>query len=78
MSPVLNGSFALQHFEHGNAVEIDNRMFDFYLGLLHYMISGFVGTYRAQNKVAGHSKQQPLAFINNKLRKGCNQKTENF
>ena len=22
------------------------------------MISGFVGTYRAQNKVAGHSKQQ--------------------
>ena len=69
MSLVLNGSFALQHFERGNAVEIHNGMFDFYLGLPHYMISGFIGTYRAQNKVAGHSKQQPLVFINNKLRK---------
>ena len=31
MSPFLNGSFALQRFECGNAVELHNRtMFDFY------------------------------------------------
>ena len=30
MSPTLNGSSALQHFEHGNAVEIHNGIiFDF-------------------------------------------------
>ena len=34
MSPTLNGSSALQRFEHGNAVEVRNRiMFNFYLGL---------------------------------------------
>ena len=34
MSPALNGTTALQHFERGNAVEIRNwKMFDFYLGL---------------------------------------------
>jgi len=36
MSPILNRSSALQHFERSNAVEIRNgRMFDFYLGLPH-------------------------------------------
>ena len=36
MSPTLNRSTALQRFEHGNAVEICNRiMFDFYPGLPH-------------------------------------------
>ena len=34
MSPVLNGSIALQRFKRGNTVEIHNGiMFDFYLGL---------------------------------------------
>jgi len=34
MSPTLNRSSALQHFQHDNAVEIRNRiMFDFYPGL---------------------------------------------
>ena len=34
MSPALNGSSALQHFEHGNTVEIHKgMMFDFYPGL---------------------------------------------
>ena len=36
MSPALNGSFALQHFKHGNAVELRNGiMFNFYPGLPH-------------------------------------------
>ena len=36
MSPALNGSTALQHFERGNAVEIHNGiMFNFYPGLPH-------------------------------------------
>ena len=36
MSPVLNGSSALQWFECSNAIEIHNRiMFDFYPGLPH-------------------------------------------
>ena len=34
MRSALNGSSALQRFERGNAVEICNRMLDFYLGLL--------------------------------------------
>ena len=34
--PIVNGSFALQHFEHGNVVELHNGiMFDFYPGLPH-------------------------------------------
>ena len=38
MSPTLNGSSALQHFECGNAVELRNgRMFDFYPGLPHLL-----------------------------------------
>ena len=38
MSPALNGSSALEHFEHGNAIEIRNGiMFDFYPGLLHML-----------------------------------------
>ena len=40
MSPVLNGSMALQYFECENAVEIPNRiMFDFYLGLPHVYLN---------------------------------------
>ena len=36
MSPALNGSTAIQHFERGNVVEIRNGiMFDFYPGLPH-------------------------------------------
>ena len=36
MSPVLNGSFALQRFERSNAIKICNGiMFDFYPGLPH-------------------------------------------
>ena len=36
MSPAFNGSFAPQHFECSNAVEICNKiMFDFYPGLSH-------------------------------------------
>ena len=36
MSPILNGSFVLRHFECSNAVEICNGiMFDFYPGLPH-------------------------------------------
>jgi len=38
MSPTPNGSSALQHFEHGNAIEIRNGvMFDFYPGLPHML-----------------------------------------
>ena len=34
MSPTLNGSSALKHYECGNVIEIRNGiMFDFYLGL---------------------------------------------
>ena len=34
MSSALNQSSALQHFEHGNAIEIHNRiMFNFYPGM---------------------------------------------
>ena len=40
MSPALNGSSALQHFERSNAIEIRNGiMFDFYPGLPHIAIS---------------------------------------
>ena len=40
MSPTLNGSSALQHFEYSNAVKIRNRiMFDFYLGLPHIHVN---------------------------------------
>ena len=36
MSRTLNGSPVLQHFKHGNAIEIYNKkMFDFYPGLPH-------------------------------------------
>ena len=39
MSPALNGSSALEHFEHSNASEIRNGiMFDFYPGLPHLTI----------------------------------------
>ena len=34
MSPVLNGSTVLQHFEHGNTIKICNG-FDLYLRLPH-------------------------------------------
>jgi len=38
MSPTRNGSFALQHFEHSNAIKIRNGvMFDFYPGLPHVL-----------------------------------------
>ena len=38
MSSTLNRSSALQHFEHGNVVEIHNLIvFGFYLGLPHNM-----------------------------------------
>ena len=33
MSPTLNGISALQCFEHSNAIEMRNGIFDFYLGL---------------------------------------------
>ena len=34
MNPTLNEGSVLQHFEHGNAIEIRNEiMFDFYPGL---------------------------------------------
>ena len=36
MSPALNGSSEIQHFEHADAIEIrDGIMFVFYLGLPH-------------------------------------------
>ena len=36
MSPALNGYLALQHFEHGNVVELCNGiLFDFYTSLYH-------------------------------------------
>ena len=36
MSPTLNGSSAIRHFKHSNAIEIRNRItFDFYTGLSH-------------------------------------------
>ena len=39
MSPALNGSTALQHFERGDMVEIRNGiMFDFYPGLPHVFL----------------------------------------
>ena len=42
MNPTLNGSFVLQRFKRGNAVEIRNRiMFDFCPGLPHIL-----GVYR--------------------------------
>ena len=40
MSPTFNGSFVLQHFECGNAVELCNGiMFDFYPGLPHMVVT---------------------------------------
>ena len=40
MSLALNGSFVLEHFKCGNAIEIRNGiMFDFYLGLPHVIFS---------------------------------------
>ena len=37
MSPVLNGSSAIRHFKHSNAIEIRDRItFDFYTGLYNY------------------------------------------
>ena len=33
MSPALNGSSALHHFESGNMIEIGIMLFDFYPGL---------------------------------------------
>ena len=46
MSLALNGSFALEHFEHGNAIEIRNGiMFIFYPGLPHIQIDiGSIGS----------------------------------
>ena len=36
MSPAPNGSLAVQHFEHGNAIEIHGGIiFDFYTGVSH-------------------------------------------
>ena len=46
MSPALNGSSALQRFEHSNAIEIRNGiMFDFYLGLPHMSNSLYMYLY---------------------------------
>ena len=46
MSPILSGSSALQRFEFGNTVEIRNRiMFDFYLGLPHYVFIIYIYIY---------------------------------
>ena len=46
MSPTLNGSIALQRFEHANTVEIrDGIMFDFYPGLSHVIIVVVWSTY---------------------------------
>ena len=52
MSPALNGSTALQRFEHSNAVEIRNGiMFDFYPGLphmhVHVITASFPGSFPA-------------------------------
>ena len=42
MSFALNGSSALERFEHGNVIEIRNRiMFDFYPGLPHIGAGSF-------------------------------------
>ena len=36
MNPALNGSSAIRHFEHSNAIEMRDRIiFDFYTGLSH-------------------------------------------
>ena len=47
MSPALNGSSALQHFEHGNMVKIHKGIrFDFYPGLPHIVaLSPFYSSY---------------------------------
>ena len=38
MRPALNGSSALQHFKHSNAVELCNGItFNFYVGLSHLL-----------------------------------------
>ena len=43
MSPALNGSSTLEHFERSNASEIRNGiLFDFYPGLPHVIVSGFI------------------------------------
>ena len=57
MSPILNRSSALQHFECSNAVEIRNgRMFDFYLGLPHiYMKLDLVQVSLIQGCLKSHS-----------------------
>ena len=65
MSPALNGSSALQHFQHGRAVEIRNGiMFNFYLGLpqiLHFYCVGYQVHYYCQN---GKYSSWPLASWN--------------
>ena len=36
MNPALHGSSVIQHFQHGNVIEIYNRIiFSFYMGLSH-------------------------------------------
>ena len=48
MSPALNRSSALEHFEHSNASEIRNGiMFDFYPGLphMHTYVHTYIHTY---------------------------------
>ena len=38
MSPTLNGSLAVRHLEHGDAIKIrDRTIFDFYMGLSHVL-----------------------------------------
>ena len=40
MNPALNGSSAIRHFKHSDAIEIrDGITFDFYTGLPHIVIS---------------------------------------
>ena len=61
MSPALNGSSAIWHFKHTNAIEIYNgKTFDFYTGLPHIVMT----------EINALTKKEWLAYSNTALNRG--------
>ena len=64
MSPALNGSTALQHFERGNAVKIRNGiMFDFYPGLPHILYILYTCMVILQLELSFETRSIPMNFL---------------
>ena len=75
MNPTLNKSSALQHFEHGNAIENHKRiMFAFYMGLPHtvdweiFAVKIFRQLLRWQKLNAAKIKRAYISYAKKKLR----------